>query len=301
MSEVESGQILDALGQGVAALDGQAVVTYWNPWMERASGIAASDAVGKPILALYPGMDTPSLRRNFKSVMAFGITAYFSNRLHGSLFPFPPLPGSPDGFDRMQQNCTMGPLMRGDERIGAYVIVNDITETTFYQRKLVQLAVKDVLTTAYNRRYFDSRLVEETDRAKRYGHRLSLIMMDIDHFKDLNDLHGHPFGDEALRALVKACEAATRSTDIVARYGGEEFCVILPETGLGEAEAFAERLRAAVEGMTIAALGIETGMTVSLGVSELKGDEEGAAVLDRADRALYAAKANGRNRVEALS
>jgi len=289
-------QILDGLGQGIAILDEKAVVLYWNPWMERASGIPESGAVGRPVVELFPSIDTPSLKRNFKSVLSFGISAYFSNRLHKHLFPFKPLPGSPEGFDRMQQNCVMGPISYGEGKRAVYVTVEDVTETAFYQRKLVELTIRDVLTTAYNRRYFDQRLLEEIERARRYAHELSLIMVDIDHFKAINDRFGHPFGDEALRALVRSCEATMRTTDILARYGGEEFCLILPETGRAEAEAFAERLRAAVEERRVSAYGKETTMTISLGVSSIRDDDDGPAVLHRADEGLYAAKASGRNR-----
>ncbi len=300
MNGLDFGQILDGLGQGIAVLDEKAVVLYWNPWMERASGLRASDAVGAPIIELFPSMDTPSLRRNFKSVLSFGISAYISNRLHRQRFPFKPLPGAPEGFDLMQQNCVMGPVSYGDGERAVYVTVEDVTETAFYQRKLVELAIRDVLTTAYNRRYFDQRLLEEIERARRYSHELSLIMLDIDYFKTINDRFGHPFGDEALRRLVSVCEATVRTTDIVTRYGGEEFCVILPETGIDEAIAFAERLRAAVAASSVEAFGLTASMTISLGVSARRDDDEGLAILDRADKGLYAAKAAGRDRAEAV-
>jgi len=300
MNRPDLGQILDGLGQGIVVLDEAAVIRYWNLWMERASGLACADAVGRPILELYPSMDKPSFRRNLRSVLSFGITAYFSHRLHGHLFPFDPQPGAPEGFEHMQQNCSMASFRNEDGTRTVYLTVEDVTETVFYQRKLVELAIKDVLTSAYNRRYFDQRLLEEIERAKRYSHRMSLIMMDIDHFKNVNDRFGHPFGDEALRTLVRTCEATVRTTDILARYGGEEFCIILPETSLADAVAFAERLRQAVETATVSAFGAETTMTISLGVSAASPDDEGISILDRADKGLYAAKAAGRNRVEAM-
>jgi diguanylate cyclase (GGDEF)-like protein len=200
----------------------------------------------------------------------------------------------------MQQNCVLGPIQGEMNAVSVYLTVEDVTETVFYQRRLVELAIKDGLTAAFNRRFFDIRLIEEIERARRYSHELSLILLDIDLFKALNDRFGHQFGDEALKSLVSVCQGAVRTTDIVSRYGGEEFCVILPETGIAEAAASAERLRQAVETRIVSALGKEAKMTISLGVSAIRPNDDSAALLERADAGLYAAKAAGRNRVEVV-
>jgi diguanylate cyclase (GGDEF)-like protein len=134
----------------------------------------------------------------------------------------------------------------------------------------------------------------EYDRARRYGHSLSLALLDVDHFKKVNDTWGHPFGDRVLCKLAEHCRGATRASDLVARIGGEEFAILLVETPITEARAIAERLRLAQ--MSESLEGRE--ITVSLGISELLPDDRGIEdLLKRADAALYRAKGAGRNRV----
>lgn len=160
-----------------------------------------------------------------------------------------------------------------------------------------RLADTDELTGLCNHRYFYQLLHGEIRRAVRYARPLSLIMLDIDHFKAFNDRHGHLAGDDVLRELAQVLRKNSREVDSVARYGGEEFAVILPETDLSHAAIQAERIRSAVEG-TIQVEGKEHPLTVSIGVASLVGEDERAEDLVRlADRALYRAKAAGRNRV----
>jgi diguanylate cyclase (GGDEF)-like protein len=299
MSDLNMGQIIDGLGQGVLVMDRDCVVEYWNRWMERASGLGSESVRGRSLLELYPRLDTPGFKRNLRSVLSFGIVAYFSQRVHGQLFPFPPSPGSPEGFEHMQQHCVMGPIRDDDGRVSSvYLVVDDVTETVSYQRRLAELALKDVLTSVYNRRFFDKKLAEELERARRYGHDLGLVMIDIDNFKVLNDSFGHQFGDEALKLLASVCSAAVRGSDIFARYGGEEFCIILPATSLEASRALAERLRVDVSSMRVEAYGHASGLTISAGVTGGKPGDGPEHVLRRADKALYAAKAGGRDRVE---
>ncbi len=298
MSVPDFAQVLDGLGHGVAILDPDCRLAYWNRWMERASGLAPADVLGRPITEVFPGLDTAAFRRNMRSVLSFGIVAYFSQRVHGQLFPFPPAPGSPEGFDLMQQHCVMGPLREDGKVVAVYLTVEDVTETVSYQRRLAELAMRDVLTSAYNRRFFDRRFVEELDRARRYGHSLGLVILDLDHFKAVNDGFGHQFGDEALKSVASVCGKIVRTTDILARYGGEEFCLLLPETSLPDSTALAERIRSAVERSPVKAFGRCADLTISAGVAASRQGEGPDDLLRRADSALYAAKNGGRNRVE---
>jgi len=161
--------------------------------------------------------------------------------------------------------------------------------------RLAALATHDELTGLYNYRFFAQRLQEEMRRSRRYQRPLALIMADIDHFKDFNDRFGHQAGNQVLRQIATAVTATTRSTDIVARYGGEEFTVILPETGLRLAGEVAEHVRSAVADQ-VSVSGVR--VTISLGVSVYQaGDADDAALLRRADAALYQAKQAGRNQV----
>ncbi len=169
--------------------------------------------------------------------------------------------------------------------------------------KLRQLALKDGLTGLYNHRYFQEALDRELSRAKRYGHPLSLIMIDIDHFKRFNDTYGHQQGDTVLKRISQIISSSLRDSDIAARYGGEEFAVILPQTDLKGATACAERLRQRVETERIELNGKPVQVTISLGVSSTCPSRNcitKGQFIEITDRALYHSKKNGRNRVTAL-
>lgn len=163
-----------------------------------------------------------------------------------------------------------------------------------YKKRLEQLAVTDGLTGLYNHRFVMERLEEEAAGAERYRRDLSLVMLDIDHFKKLNDTYGHRRGDEALRTAAETIKASVRASDVVGRYGGEEFLVLLPNTSLDAARAAAEKMRRAIESLRFGAEGMRT--TVSAGVAEYRRGEGVEAALTRADGALYEAKRAGRNR-----
>ena len=158
-------------------------------------------------------------------------------------------------------------------------------------------AITDQLTGLYNRRAFADMAGKEVGRARRYQRPLALILFDIDHFKNVNDTHGHLVGDHVLRVLTELVTRTTRNTDIVCRYGGEEFIVLMPEAGREEALAMAERLREEISRMTVVTAGGTLSLTVSLGVAELARDEDEGleSLINRADRAMYQAKAAGRN------
>lgn len=154
------------------------------------------------------------------------------------------------------------------------------------------LATRDALTGCLNRRALFEQFENEWDRARRHGHSVGCIMMDIDHFKAVNDNHGHQTGDEVLRRVAAVLETTTRKADVVGRYGGEEFCVVLPHVDVDGTAQAAEKLRAAIEAEPLAGLPI----TMSLGVSAMElGSADPQQLIDQADRALYAAKHRGRN------
>lgn len=161
--------------------------------------------------------------------------------------------------------------------------------------KLTELARRDALTGVYNRRYFLELAVREFQRSERYGLPLSLILLDVDNFKQINDTYGHAVGDEVLVNLAEILRSSLRGFDTLARYGGEEFVIMLPETSLVGAGNVAERIRRSVER---APADFFAELTISAGVSELKQDTAGLDdLLGQADRALYQAKEGGRNLV----
>jgi len=167
---------------------------------------------------------------------------------------------------------------------------------------LNSLAITDGLTGLYNHRHFKKELGTEIERARRYGRRLSLIMGDIDHFKDYNDAHGHPGGDVVLKMVAELFRRVCRETDIPARYGGEEFVIILPETSAEDAFSVAERIRKEIEEHRFPMQETQPGgnLTASFGVSTFPEDgDDPASIVDTADKRLYKAKAEGRNMVRA--
>lgn len=163
---------------------------------------------------------------------------------------------------------------------------------------LTRLANEDALTGALNRRRFMQIAIAELDRSRRHDRPLSLIMMDIDRFKSINDSLGHAVGDATLTGLVEACRSGLRTSDSLARLGGEEFVVLLPETPLPYAADAAERLRRTIARQVVEHDGIALRMTASLGVAHWAGPHEKLeGLLHRADTAMYLAKTGGRNRV----
>jgi len=175
-------------------------------------------------------------------------------------------------------------------------------ERTQMLEKLKRLSITDGLTKLYNSRYFYNQLKIEIDRTERYQRPLSLLLLDIDKFKDYNDTYGHLEGDQVLIRLGQVIRSCLRKMDSAYRYGGEEFTVILPETEGDEAATVAERIRTAVEmeRFTPVKDGDPVSITISIGVTEYNRKEEVALFVQRADKAMYQSKQAGRNRVSCL-
>jgi two-component system cell cycle response regulator len=177
---------------------------------------------------------------------------------------------------RLLANCSVSPIQRA---------------------RLERLAITDDLTLAYNNRYLPARLLEEMERARRSGDALSVLLIDLDFFKKVNDTYGHDAGDQVLRAFVERVRSATRRVDLLVRRGGEEFVLIMPATTSEEARVIAERVRQHVAEKPIEAGGARVTQTASIGVATWDGRESPQGLEKRADAAMYVAKAEGRNRV----
>ena len=183
-------------------------------------------------------------------------------------------------------------------------------ESAVNRARLVRSGLTDVLTGWHNRRYLQTRLQEELARCRRDGTRLTCLMIDVDHFKPINDRHGHLAGDEALRQIAQCIDGEVRDSDVSARYGGEEFVILLPRTDAVSGRRLAERVRAAVaaEPFELPGVAEPIAITVSIGVAEYRpsADQEdlklaGGELIARADLALYEAKAAGRNVVVSMA
>ncbi len=178
-----------------------------------------------------------------------------------------------------------------------YTVTDGLHESLL--RRLHESSTRDPLTGAYNRRHFEERQREELAYALRHQTDLSLIMLDIDHFKRVNDTWGHPAGDAVIRHVAQVTPAQLRSEDVFARYGGEEFVVLLRATDLKGAVRVAERIRSSIEALSARFEGRALPATVSGGCASLSegGERSGAALMSRADERLYRAKDSGRNRI----
>ncbi|MFH2065496.1 MAG: sensor domain-containing diguanylate cyclase [Pseudomonadota bacterium] len=296
-------QMFDMLDVGIMILDSDLKVFKWNRWMATHSKILPEKIVGKSIFEFFPDLNAPWFLRNCKSVFTFGNFAFFSQKLHKYCFPFKAYNTLGSDFDYMQQSCTVGPLRDDNNRINyIYITVQDVTEVAAYEKKLINLNTRDGLTGIFNRRYLETKLEEEFDRHIRYNRPLSLIMLDIDHFKEVNDNYGHQAGDFILKSLATLIDERIRVVDIVARYGGEEFCCLLPETTAESALALAEFLRMGVEAEIYHFKDKSIKITISQGVSDLNSNVDTAEMLLKlADDGLYEAKRAGRNKVSMIS
>ena len=195
-------------------------------------------------------------------------------------------------------------VLRGNQGryLGRVWFFRDITSQKQTEAALMQLARHDPLTGAANRRYFFERAQQEFSRARRRQAPLAIATFDVDHFKQINDRHGHAAGDEVLKSLCNHSQDLLRESELFARIGGEEFTILMPDTTLHGAAHLAERLRRAAEQIRLHHDGQEIRLSISIGVTALKSSDQSIEdCLRRSDHAMYRAKQNGRNRVETVT
>ncbi|MGO4331848.1 GGDEF domain-containing protein [Cupriavidus sp. 2TAF22] len=299
---------LARMGCGVFVLDREYRIVLWNLFMADRSGVSAAAALHRPLLELFPELPAGWLTHTLDSVFLLKISAFTSWEHRPYLFRFPhDLPVTCD-LDWMRQDCEFLPLMEDDEVIAVCVTIVDVTELAIAQRArdeavgaLHEAAIRDALTGLYNRRHLEDRLREAFRRWRRSGSPLCILIFDLDHFKQVNDKHGHPAGDAVLKAVAARVGACLREHDVLGRYGGEEFAVLLPDTAFADAIGVAERIRRAIRSEAVRHGGRAIPISASIGVAQAVDAgmaSDGADQLVRlADEALYRAKAAGRDRV----
>ncbi|HEX9647208.1 MAG TPA: diguanylate cyclase [Alphaproteobacteria bacterium] len=277
--------VLNTMLDGLVITDDRGIVQVFNPACERLFGYRAEDVLGRDVSLLVA---EPHRRKHREYVDSYRTTGE------------PNIIGRQREVEAQRHDGTVFPVSISigeaevDGRRFFIGVVHDLTQEVLLRRD----ATIDPLTGALNRRDFLAKGTAEVTRARRYGRVCTLLMLDIDHFKVVNDRYGHAAGDEALRRFTAACKEILRENDIFGRIGGEEFAVILPETKLSGARKLAERLRRRTAEIEIANSGQRFTFTVSIGVAQLaKSDNDIDKFLKRADRALYAAKERGRDRV----
>lgn len=282
----ELARIYQQLPDMYYRVDMEGILRMVSPACISLLGYGEAELVNKPLAALYREPD--DLRRNVRTILrARGTPAQTeAEMIHKNGHSVWVQANSSAHHD------TEGKVMSVDG------MARDITERKSMEQQLSTLARTDDLTGVYSRRHFIEASEDLIRLMKRNRRPMALMMADLDHFKRINDAHGHHIGDEALVAFADTCREVIRGSDLLGRVGGEEFAIALPETGLPQALELAERLREATSAIVVPVQGGHVTLTVSIGVTELRDAEMSLdAMMRRADVALYQAKAEGRNRV----
>jgi diguanylate cyclase (GGDEF)-like protein len=281
---------LDNVDQGIILLDDQLNAQFMNRAVRRLWKVSDEQADSKPPYAILVG---DARRTGTYGVPPEELEAYIARRLAfvRSGDPAPHDLRTSDGR-HIRSQCTVLPTG------GRMLTYTDITDLIRNSEQLEHLATIDSMTGVFNRRHFLAVAETEWSRFQRYNRPLTLLMVDIDHFKSVNDRFGHATGDHALCRVADACREGNRETDVVGRIGGEEFAILLPETDLEQASIVAERIRGTVATQPMRAPTCEFRLTVSIGMAAATLSMSGTgALMNAADQALYRAKAEGRDRV----
>jgi diguanylate cyclase (GGDEF)-like protein/PAS domain S-box-containing protein len=281
------GYVVDSSDDAILTKSADGTITSWNRGAERLYGYSAEEAIGQPISIIEPphraGEQQKILRKVFSGESVQRLECERVRK---------------DGR-AITVSLTISPVKDADGRIvSAAAIARDITERRRYEERLRHLADHDQLTELFNRRRFDQELKRELARAGRYASHGSVLSIDIDNFKSINDAAGHAAGDAVLNEVAHVLRERLRPSDVVARLGGDEFAVLLSEVEPREARAVAEQLLAAIHDRRAPYGGRSFRITASIGVATFESDDATAGeVLVNADLAMYAAKHAGRDRI----
>lgn len=299
--------ILQHIDVGLVVMNRNYEIELWNSFMQNHGGKAPESVLGQTIFSIFPELPEGWFKRKAESVFILHNAAFTNWEQRPYLFRFShyrPITGT---APHMYQNTTLIPLMDSRGRVDHIcLIVYDVTDTAINKmaqqqanEQLKNLSRIDHLSGLFNRGYWENRLLQEFQRFDRYQLPASLIMLDIDHFKRINDTYGHTVGDDVIRMVSRSICLQLRDADIAGRYGGEEFGIILTGTKAEGAAHFAEQLRMNIEKLPMILANQPVQLTISLGVCELNNSTASYREwLERADQALYQAKQNGRNRIE---
>jgi diguanylate cyclase (GGDEF)-like protein len=302
-----SHPVLARLNSGVIVIDDEYRVVFLNHFIERHASISLQEVAQQSLFEVFPDLPEAWLKRKLMSVLDLQSPAFSSWEQRQYIFKLPHLRPITSSSQYMAQNCTMLPLL--DEAAAQNficILVEDATDAFVYQQHLSKTLIElekanrqDGLTKVLNRRYWEEQLKQEIHRAQRYQHPLSLILFDLDKFKDLNDKYGHLGGDFVLIELASFIGSLLRDSDLLGRYGGEEFGIVLPDTNGQGAMEVAERIRKAVAELPMLFNQQTIRVTLSIGVAELDANNHllHDDLIREADMALYNAKRSGRNRV----
>jgi len=267
------------------------IIVYVNPAFTALTGYDADEVIGRSTRLLH-GPNTDS-----QTVAAVRAAMEEQRPIRVELLNY-----NRDG-EEFWIDTNIVPLRDAHGRVTHFATIGrDLSATKRLQQELQSMASTDPLTGLLNRRRFLEQAEKEFLRSQRYRHELAAVMLDIDHFKTINDTHGHFVGDQVLIVLSRASENLLRDIDILCRWGGEEFVILMPETPLAGAAILAERLREVLARLTVDTTAGTVRFTVSAGVAARSDSDAGLTdILQRADSALYAAKEHGRNCIQVLA
>jgi diguanylate cyclase (GGDEF)-like protein len=302
-----SSPILAQLNSGVIVIDDEYNIHYANAFIERHASLQLADIKGVSLFSVFADLPEAWLKRKLMSVLDLKTPAFSSWEQRQYIFKLPHLRPVTSSSQYMAQNCTMLPLeATHTEQQLICILIEDATDAFVYQQHLSKTLIEleranrqDGLTKVLNRRYWEEQLKQEIHRAQRYQHPLSLLLFDLDKFKDLNDKYGHLGGDFVLVELASFIGSLLRDSDLLGRYGGEEFGIILPDTPLAGAVEVAERICKAVADHPMLFNQQTIRASLSIGVAEFSPKQHllHDDLIRSADIALYNAKRAGRNRV----
>ncbi len=296
--------MINSIDAGLIVLDNDYVIESWNGFMYHHSNIHAADAKGKNIFDIFQDLDKSWFMRKVEAVKTIQNQSFITWEQKPYIFPFKnyrPITGT---VEHMYQNVTILPLPSLTGSIDQIcLIIYDVTDIAANRMELQKangqlekLTKTDPLTQIDNRNGLAVNVDLANKRYKMQQTVSSLVMLDIDHFKQINDTHGHPAGDAILQQLAAIIKESMRENDSVARYGGEEFAIILHNTTSDKASHFVERLRKAIEDTEFTFQETVIKVTISFGIAQIStkgGDNK--AWMEAADKALYQAKRQGRN------
>jgi diguanylate cyclase (GGDEF)-like protein len=299
-------EMLHSIDVGLVVLDKEYSVQIFNGFMENHSGLLPREVKGSSLFDLFSEIPEDWFRKKAESVFLLKNKAFTIWEQRPYLFKFDTYRPVTGNAEFMFQNTTFIPLTSTTGDVSHLcLLVYDVTDAALHKQSLLlaneELAVlsqTDGLTKLFNRTHWEKCLLSEYKRWTRSQHSSSLVILDIDHFKNVNDTYGHMVGDEVIRHLSELIRHHARETDISGRYGGEEFVILLADTPLKNAYVFAERLRKTVCESVVKYNEFELTYTISVGISEVNPSIKSYETwIEYADAALYSAKENGRNKV----
>lgn len=284
-------QIVSQAEDAIIAINRGGDIVLFNEGAEKIFGYEAREVLGERLDVLLP--ERFQMQHDLL-IQEFGIG---EARYKGSGERSHQIYGRRKDGEEFVASSSIFSIGTGEDKYFA-TIMRDVSHNRKTEEELLRLAATDPLTGSFNRREFTAIAEREALRANRYHHPLSILMMDLDYFKRLNDTYGHAAGDKALQRFAMICTNALRNVDIFGRWGGEEFVALLPETDLQGATVIAERLRKLTSDNVLTFNDHKINFSVSIGIAEFKDGEISVdSALNRADSAVYDAKKAGRNRI----